>query len=178
MVTKEEALQELKEKKLIECVALGEITSNLGFWNSLRNDEKEEISDAILENIKKDSKGWTIKEENLSFDKHGGTYILKGLILIHQSAQIKYSRDYYSGFDSLYLDSQRMFASLIFTKEQWIELKKIFNYNQSKQSTSSFIYQKLSDHPILYGTVGMGIIGVIVFFVYCWLTRKKNSEKD
>jgi len=89
-----------------------------------------EAKNALVENIKRYKNEWEIKEMN--WNKDGEYYydtperererINKQIILLHQSAQIKYSKN---GF--LIIKAPKMYRKDYFPPEQWTEIEKVLN---------------------------------------------------
>ena len=82
MVTKDELIKELQEKNIAERGILNETTKG-DSWDYFSDGDKEEVYDAIFENIKRNRKGWTIRD--VVFYKKG-KYENSELMLVHQSA--------------------------------------------------------------------------------------------
>lgn len=90
-------------------------------WSYLNGEEKKEIDQAIFENIKRDSDGWSIKEIYELLPKASfGARVDKNSMLVHKTLQLRYDDE---GF--LIYDYRLMAHKNQFTPEQWRELEQI-----------------------------------------------------
>jgi hypothetical protein len=145
--TKQEIIQELKEKNILDC----ETWKGGGPWRFLEEGEEKEIGTAIFENIKRNPDGWrTQKVRTINYvyaekgwcngwfsflcPKWGALrYIEDEILLLHKSAEIKYDER-----GVLIKDYRRIQVMTYFTEEQKVEITELLQQSQPVASTSQF----------------------------------------
>jgi hypothetical protein len=136
---KEQIIQELTTKNILDCQTM----QDGDFWGDLSDEEKLEVDNAIFENIKQNSEGWTIKENVLTFRFYMGKgvwyerlriewlgkvlgssrgYCLKyETLLVHELFPMEYDEE------GIIWDYRHLQPFDSFTEEQKTELRKLLN---------------------------------------------------
>jgi len=134
----------------------------------LLGNDREEAIKALVENIKHHKNEWEIKEMN--WNKDGEYYydmperekkINKQTILLHQSAQIEYSKN---GF--LIIRPPKMYRKDYFPSEQWTEIKKVLNQEPQTTKNRPAGKQILIICGVIFLTIGMIIL--LIYLIRKW----------
>jgi hypothetical protein len=179
MTIKEQIIQELATKNILDCSP----PQKGRYWARLKKEEKKEVKDAIFENIKRHSEGWTIKQvrtanyyrgiglwpERLGIEYLGrvlgfswGYFQMDEEYLLHESVQLKWDEDGVLKFD--YTRTQPFDG---FTPEQQTELRRLLTPTIAELLDSQFTEPikppRYFSFPPLYPTFGiLTLLGVFI----------------
>jgi hypothetical protein len=164
MINLEEIIQELKEKKLIECEKINQL-EKVNFEMSLSNftdEEKSKLAESVFENIKKNKEGWKIIKKVLTIDY--GSCSSYNALLIHDSAQLKYNGEI------LVYNRNKMWEKKFFSLQQQKELEKFLPIEESFQGQNETKFKKYAKYS-LYGLIILVILSLIFLAVKRFLKK-------
>ena len=191
---KEQIIQELSEKNIIDCQTL----ANGSLWGDITKDrERLEVKNAIFENIKRHSEGWIIKENVCVFslyigigvwsERLGIEYLGKVLgfswgcirvyhtLLVYQPVPIKYDKEGEIIWEYRYQHELDTFDDEQKTKLQQLLTPTNADLSNSQQNEAIKPLRYFS-FPPLYPIFGILII-LALFFTFQWY-RKVNKKLD
>jgi hypothetical protein len=185
---KEQIIQELSEKNIIDCQTLA--GGNLWGYIS-RDSERLEVKNAIFENVKRYNEGWIIKENVCVFALYIGIGVwsegkvlgfnwgwirVYHTLLVYQPVPIKYDKE-----GEIIWDYRYQHELDTFDEEQKAELRQIIMNNQLNQTSqaAATTKQRTISPPISFTAKLFSILIIslsFIIFIFCWKQGKQRKR--